>query len=237
MARTSQNSTHLAIEQFVNAVEQQGGLLTDYPVVINNSLTVNGTFTQSGTSAETITSTSANALAVGPNGTTDPVFNINASAASAVTGLDIVSAAAGSGLALEVTSSATDENATLDAKGSGTLTLNGTATGTVDIGHGLAVTGNVTSTGTIIATGGLGTVYSESLTPASVAADTSAEQTFTVTGLVTGQGVIVNGPAPTAGTGIVNARVSAANTLAITFGNFTAGALTPTSGVYLITQI
>ena len=42
MARTAQNSTHLAIEDYVNAVEQQGGLYTNYPVVINNSLTVNG---------------------------------------------------------------------------------------------------------------------------------------------------------------------------------------------------
>ncbi len=89
----------------------------------------------------------------------------------------------------------------------------------------------------ITASNGLGTLYSESLTPVSVAADTSAEQTFTVSGLVTGQAVVVNGPAPTDGTGIVNARVSAADTLAITFANFTAAALTPASGTYLITQL
>ena len=41
MARTAQNSSHFAIEQFVNVVEQQGGLLTDYPVVVNNSLSTN----------------------------------------------------------------------------------------------------------------------------------------------------------------------------------------------------
>lgn len=74
--------------------------------------------------------------------------------------------------------------------------------------------------------------YSSTLTPASVAADTSAEQTFTVTGLTTSQVVVVNGPTPTAGTGIVNARVSAANTLALTFINSTAAAATPASGVY-----
>ena len=39
MTRTAQNSSHLAIEQYINAIEQQGGLLTYYPVVINNSLT------------------------------------------------------------------------------------------------------------------------------------------------------------------------------------------------------
>lgn len=76
--------------------------------------------------------------------------------------------------------------------------------------------------------------YTATLTPASVAANTSAEETFTVTGLAVGDDVVVNGPAPTAGTGIVNARVSATNTLALTFGNFTGGALTPTSGAYNI---
>jgi hypothetical protein len=101
----------------------------------------------------------------------------------------------------------------------------------------VVIDNSLTVTGTISSTGGLGTVYSEDLTPASVAADTSAEQTFTVSGLVTGQAVVVNGPAPTAGTGIVNARVSAADTLALTFGNFTAAALTPAAGTYLITQL
>lgn len=89
----------------------------------------------------------------------------------------------------------------------------------------------------VTALNGLGTLYSETLTPVAVAASTSAEQTFTVSGLVTGRSVVVNGPAPTAGTGIVNARVSAANTLALTFGNFTAGSLTPASGTYLVTQL
>jgi len=60
MARTSQNSTHFALEQYVNAVEQQGGILTDYPVVINNSLTTDSlevaspTVATSGTVAATL---------------------------------------------------------------------------------------------------------------------------------------------------------------------------------------
>lgn len=80
-------------------------------------------------------------------------------------------------------------------------------------------------------------VYTPTLTPASVAAATTAEQTFTVNGLAVGDKVIVNGPAPTAGTGIVNARVSAADTLAITFANVTAGALTPAAGTYTVIAI
>lgn len=38
----SQNSSHFTLEQFLNVVEQQGGVLTDLPAVINSSLTVNG---------------------------------------------------------------------------------------------------------------------------------------------------------------------------------------------------
>lgn len=80
-------------------------------------------------------------------------------------------------------------------------------------------------------------VYTPSLAPSSVAAQTTAEQAFTVNGLAVGDKVIVNGPTPTAGTGIVNARVSAANTLAITFANVTAGALTPAAGTYTVIAI
>lgn len=80
-------------------------------------------------------------------------------------------------------------------------------------------------------------VYTATLTPTSVAAATTAEQTFTVNGLTTADKVIVNGPTPTAGTGIVNTRVSAADTLAITFINTTAAAATPAAGTYTIIAI
>jgi hypothetical protein len=77
-------------------------------------------------------------------------------------------------------------------------------------------------------------VYTPSLTPASVAAATVAEQTFTVTGLTTADKVVVNQPALANATGIAGARVSAADTLAIRFVNPTAGALTPASGTYTV---
>ena len=70
---------------------------------------------------------------------------------------------------------------------------------------------------------------SVTLSPASVAAQTSAEQTFTLTGLNVGDKVSVAKPTNQAGLGIVNARVSAANTLAITFMNATAVAIVPTA--------
>lgn len=73
-------------------------------------------------------------------------------------------------------------------------------------------------------------LLSVALTPAIVAANTTAEQTFTVNGLLAGDFVEVNKPTSQAGLGLANFRVSAANTLAITFSNNTAAGITPTAG-------
>jgi hypothetical protein len=87
------------------------------------------------------------------------------------------------------------------------------------------ITGNLLASGVLRAT----------LSPALVAANTSAQQTFTVPGLQLGDYVNVNKPTAQAGLAIVGVRVSAADTLAITFGNFTASGITPTaSEVYTI---
>ena len=75
---------------------------------------------------------------------------------------------------------------------------------------------------------------SATLTPVSVAANTTAEQTFTVAGLLASSMVVVNKPSVTPGLGIGGARVSAANTLAINFINNTASAITPPAEVYSI---
>jgi hypothetical protein len=77
-------------------------------------------------------------------------------------------------------------------------------------------------------------VYSQTITAASVAAATVAEQTFTVTGLTTADKVVVNAAAIANATGIAGVRVSAADTLAVRFVNPTAGALTPTAGTWTI---
>lgn len=67
------------------------------------------------------------------------------------------------------------------------------------------------------------------LTPAAVGAATVAAQSFTVTGVAVGDVVIVVKPTEQAGLGIAGARVSAANTVIISFVNPTAGAITPTA--------
>ena len=74
--------------------------------------------------------------------------------------------------------------------------------------------------------------YSITLTPAIVGANTTAEQTFTCTGLVSSTDKIigVSKPSAQAGLGIVGWRVSADNTVAIVFSNNTGAGITPTAG-------
>lgn len=81
------------------------------------------------------------------------------------------------------------------------------------------------------------TIIEASLTPAEVATITAPAQTFTVTGLKTGDAVFVTPPGQQAGVAICNAYVSAADTLSIQFVNPTAGNLTPTAGTHVITVI
>ena len=79
-------------------------------------------------------------------------------------------------------------------------------------------------------------IVNVTLSPALIAQATTAEQTLTVTGLKTGDFVFANKPTAQAGLGIVGFRVSAADTLAVTFCNVPAGGnITPTaSQVYTI---
>jgi len=74
----------------------------------------------------------------------------------------------------------------------------------------------------------------QTLTTASVAANTTAEQTFTVTGLAAGTEVWVTKPSITNNLVIAGARVSALNTLAINFANNSSATITPPSEVYTI---
>jgi hypothetical protein len=80
-------------------------------------------------------------------------------------------------------------------------------------------------------------IYGLTISPASVAANTTAEQTFTLTGLITGDVVSITKPTLQAGLGIVNSRVSAANTIAISFANNTASPIVPTASELYTVEI
>jgi len=150
------------------------------------------------TALGTITSTSATAFAVGRQGTTNPVLNVDASAATVVTGLNIVGAAAASGVAVTVTSSGTNENLTLDAKGSGTVLVNGTATGAFLVadatnpafsvvhtteGTGFKVTSAAAASGVALAAISSGTDENMTL-------DAKGAGTITINGTATGATII-----------------------------------------------
>lgn len=97
-----------------------------------------------GNNAEiTVKSASATAFVVGLNGATNPAFQVDASTASSATGIKIKSAAAAGGVAVAVISSGTNESVTFDAKGSGTFTIQGTATGVISLARNTSVTGTL----------------------------------------------------------------------------------------------
>lgn len=89
-------------------------------------------------------------LAIGPLGTTTPTLRVDG-ATGATTGIFITGAAAGGGVAVAAISSGTNEAITLDAKGSGTVTINGTGTGAIALGRATTVT----TGGLTITAGGL----------------------------------------------------------------------------------
>lgn len=77
-------------------------------------------------------------------------------------------------------------------------------------------------------------VVSQSIDIASVSENVTAEQDFTVSGLMVGDFVAVCKPSLSAGLGIVNARVKAANTLSLTLVNATGSPINPSAETYLI---
>lgn len=110
------------------------------------------------TAPAVVTGTNADAFDVGQNGSTNPALQIDTSTSSSATGVKITSAAAAGGVAVAAISSGTDEALTIDAKGSGTITLAGTSTGAVLVNQNLTMANakNIvlnTSTGTKIGTG------------------------------------------------------------------------------------
>jgi hypothetical protein len=88
-------------------------------------------------------SASPNALAVGANDVTNPAFNVDASTASSANGLNVKSSAAGSGVFLAAISSATNENISLNAKGSGSINIGTLSNGGILLGNTTTVVSNV----------------------------------------------------------------------------------------------
>jgi hypothetical protein len=165
----------------------------------SNALAVTGTFafsaggsfggaitgiTTLASGAHTITSASANALAVGLAGTTNPAFNVDASTASSATGINIKSAAAGGGVALAAISSGTNEALSINAKGSGAIAIGSVSTGAVTITPATTLSAALTYGGVTLANSVTGT-GSMVLAAAPSVSSLTVTTALTATGLVT----------------------------------------------------
>lgn len=129
-------------------MKSNGGLYTALPAHFTGAVTIDGVLTAGSEvqGSEVITSTSANAFAVGPAGTTNPSFNVDASTASAATGLNIAAAAAGGGVLITTLSSGSAEDLSIRSKSTGTLNLNTNAAGNVNFANGTFIS----TTGAIV---------------------------------------------------------------------------------------
>ncbi len=141
-----------------------GGFLTS-----TGTNTIGGNMVTSGTIVQT--SASSAAFASGRQGNTDPVLRLVNNITTQATGISITGRAAAAGVDITTISSGTNENMVINAKGSGTISLNPTATGNVIIGKGV-----VTPAVVVHSTDGAITIASgiKFLTKAGVAAMTVA---------------------------------------------------------------
>jgi len=96
------------------------------------------------TALGTITSSSAQALAVGLNGLTNPAFNVDSSTGSQADGVNVKGLAAGNGAQVSVITSGTNAPLTINAAGSGTITIGGVSTGAITLTRATTFTNGVT---------------------------------------------------------------------------------------------
>ncbi len=169
--------------------------------------TANITINPSITGTITGTSASATALTIGRLGATTPALQVDASTATSITGIKIKSAGTGGGVAISAIGEASNGALTIDAQGSGTLTLQGTATGRVLSGTAVTIT---SASATAIAIGRLGAT-----TPAFVV-DASAATSIT--------GIKITSQASAGGVGI--AAVGEASNGALTLDAQGSGTIT-----------
>lgn len=124
-----------------------GNALSNSGVTLDASNNMAGLGTVS-SGAQTITSSSANALAVGRQGTTNPGLLVDASAATCVTGFSIASKASGGGCILQATSTNANEETVIQGLGFGTMRFNSPGSGQVQFqmaGNTIFVGSNTTT--------------------------------------------------------------------------------------------
>ena len=138
-------STAIASGTNTRVLYDNAGVLGEYSiigtgnVVMSASPTLTGTVAMAAqTNTGTIVQTSASATAFesGPNGSTNPVFRLVNSTASAATGISVTGAAEGSGVTVAALSSVSNEDIRIAPKGTGavhvpTMVVGNTASGAI----------------------------------------------------------------------------------------------------------
>lgn len=169
-----------------NAVTGTGNMVLSAGPTFTGTITANAAnFGSTVTAANmTLTTSSAAALVVGLNGATNPALQVDASTATSATGFKIKSAAAAGGLALSVITSGTNENLTINAAGSGTITLGSVSTGAIVHTTATTLSAALTYGGVALANSVTGT-GSMVLSSSPSIGNLTVTSAFTATGLVT----------------------------------------------------
>ena len=173
------------------------------------------------------TGQSTTALTVARSGT-DYALQVDTNTASSATGLKVTAAAAGGGLALATISSGSNENLTLDAKGSGTVSIGATSTGSILFAGGSG------STGCTITTSGALTCDGNITGPSTGSVGYWSRSGTTVQPATAGDNITTSGNISTTSSGTITSAgtLTASNGLTLTTG---ALSLTSTSGAAALT--
>lgn len=135
---------NLKAENYIPVIRLNKGLKSAYPAAFGAGTTIGGSAV---VALGTITSASANALAVGRQGTTGPAFNVDSSTSLQADGFNVQGLAAGNGVKVSTITTGTNAPLTIDSAGSGTITIGGTSTGAITLGRATTITtGNLTLT-------------------------------------------------------------------------------------------
>lgn len=110
------------------------GAATNHPLILRVNNADRQTLDTSGNAI--LTGAGSSAFAVGPNGSTNPAFAVNAATGSMVAGLKLTGAATGGTVALVATDSGANTSVSLNAKGTGNIIFNDASTGFVKLGPG-----------------------------------------------------------------------------------------------------
>lgn len=199
-----------------NAVTGTGNM------VLSASPTFTGTVTMPAVNvsgAVAITSASANSFDVGPNGTTNPVLQIDSSTSSQAAGLKVTGAGSGGTVAIAAIDSGSNTSLSIDGKGSGTITLGASSTGAITLTRattmsGALTYGGVTLSNAVTGTGAMALANTPTLITPVIGAATGTS--LTATGVL----VAFSGTAiPAGGTAGSGLRFSSTSNYGVFFGS------------------